>query len=104
MTIDLGSFEVLSDHGDAAEDDVDVDEPSEEATGIMPPLPPASWFKKTDTSKHTEMYCGRFRKHCKGDRRDEESPFFDCWDWKHELTFCNKWILGHETHRSQYPV
>ena len=28
-TIDLGSFEVLSDHGDAVEDDVDVDEFSE---------------------------------------------------------------------------
>ena len=50
----------------------------------MPPLPPASWFKTTETSKHTEMYCGRFRKLCNGDRRDEESPFFDCWDWKHE--------------------
>ena len=40
-TIDLGSFEVLSDRGDAAEDDVDVDEFSEEAAGVMPPLPPA---------------------------------------------------------------
>ena len=54
-TIDLGSFEVLSDHGDTVEDDVDVDESSEEATGIMPPLPLASWFKKTGTSKHTEV-------------------------------------------------
>ena len=80
----MGSFEVLSDHSGAAEDDVDVDEVLEEATGIMPPLPPVSWFKKTETSKHKEMCCGRFRKPCNGDRRDEESPFFDCWDWKHE--------------------
>ena len=36
-TIDLGSFEVLSDHGDAVEDDVDVNEFSEEATGVMHP-------------------------------------------------------------------
>ena len=25
-----------------------------------------------------------FGKPCNGDRRDEESPFFDYWDWKHE--------------------
>ena len=30
------------------------------------------------------MYCGKFRESCNGDHRDEESPFFDCWDWKHE--------------------
>ena len=65
-TIDLGSFEVLSDHGDAVEDDVDVNEFSEEATGVMPPLPPASWFTKTETSKHTEMCCMKFRKPCNG--------------------------------------
>ena len=81
-TIDLGSFEVLPDHGDTMEDEVDVDESSEETTRMMPPLPPASWFKKT--VKHTEMHCGKFRKSCNGDHRDEESPFFDCWDWKHE--------------------
>ena len=83
-TIDLGSFAVLSDHGDTVEDDVDVDECSEEDTGIMPPLPPASLFKESGTSKHTEVHCWMFRKPCNGDRRDEESPFFDCWDWKHE--------------------
>ena len=47
-TIDLGSFEVLSDHGDA-EDDGDVDEFLEEATGTMSPPPPASWVKSTET-------------------------------------------------------
>ena len=83
-TIDLGSFEVLSDHGDTQEDDGDVDEFFEEATGILPPPPPASWFKNTETSKHNEMHCRKFRKPCSGDRRDEESPFFDCWDGKHE--------------------
>ena len=90
VTIDLGSFEVLSDHGDTIEDEVDVHESSVETTRMMqttrmmPPLPPASWFKKTETLKHTEMHCGKFRKSCNGDHRDEESPFFDCWDWKHE--------------------
>ena len=75
---------MLSDHGDAGEDDVDADVFSEVAIGIMPPLSPDSWFKKTETSKHTEMYCRKFRKPCNGDRRDGESPFFDCWDWKGE--------------------
>ena len=51
---------------------------------LCQPLPPVSCFKKTGTSKHTDMHCGKFRKPCSGDRRDEESPFFDCWDWKHE--------------------
>ena len=80
----MGSFEVLSDHGDAEEDDDDVDEFLEEATRIIPPPPLASWFKNTETSKHNEMHCRNFRKPCDGNRRDEESPFFDCWDWKHE--------------------
>ena len=57
---------MLSDHGDTVEDDVDVNEFSEEATGVMLPLPPASWFTKTETSKHTEMYCMKFRKPCNG--------------------------------------
>ena len=30
------------------------------------------------------MHCRKFRKPCNGDRRDEESPFFDCWDGKHQ--------------------
>ena len=58
--------------------------PQKKPQKLCHPLPPASWFKKTKTSKHTEVHCGRFRKHCNGDRRDEESPFFDCWDWKDE--------------------
>ena len=33
VTIDLGSFEVLSDHGDTVEDDVVVDESSEKSQG-----------------------------------------------------------------------
>ena len=45
-TIDLGSFEVLSDVGD----EVDVDESTYETTEMMPPLPPDSWFKRTETS------------------------------------------------------
>ena len=45
-TIDLGSFEVLSDHGDTEEDDVVVDESSEEATVSMPPLPTCSMVQQ----------------------------------------------------------
>ena len=92
----FGSFEVLSDHGDAEEDDGDVDGFLEESTGMMPPPPPASWFKDTETSKHNEMHCRKFRKPCNGDRRDEEFPFFDCWDGKHEqsdvLQQMNTWV------------
>ena len=66
------------------EDDGDVDEFLQAATGIVSPPPPASWFKNTETSKQNEMHCRKFRKPCNGDRRDEESPFFDCWDGKHE--------------------
>ena len=71
-------------HGDAVEDDVDVNEFSEEAKGVMPPLPRASWFLEDNAPKHTEMYCRKFRKICNGDHRHEESPFFDCFDWKQE--------------------
>ena len=78
-TKDLESFVALSDHNDTMENEIEVDEFPEDTTGMMPPLPPASWFKKTETLKHTEMNCGKFRNPCNGDHRDEESPFFDCW-------------------------
>ena len=58
VTIDLGSIEVLLDHNDTVEDEDEVDESSEETTGVMPPLPPVSWFNKTD------MHCGKSRKTC----------------------------------------
>ena len=73
-TIDLASFEVLSNHGDDVDDEVDVDVSTNETTEMMPPLPPISWLKKT------EAYCGKFRKPCKKDHRDEEHPFFECQD------------------------
>ena len=73
-TIDLGSLEVLSDHGD----EVDDDESTHEATEMMPPLPPDSWFKRTET------LCGMVQKPCNEDHRDEEHPFLDCWDGKQE--------------------
>ena len=84
------------------EDEVDVDESSEETTRMMPPLAPASCFKKTEALKHTEMYCGRFREPCNGDHRDEESPFFHCWDWTHEQSDVLQ--RGQKTHRSLYPM
>ena len=73
-TIDLGSFEVLSDHGD----EVESDEPTCETTERMPPLPPDSCFKRTET------LCGQFRKPCNEDHRDEEDPLIDRWEGKHE--------------------
>ena len=71
-----------ADHGDTAENDTVVDEFSEDATFTMPPLPLAPLFKKTRTSKYTEMHCKRLLKQCHGnDYRDgEESSLFDCWD------------------------
>ena len=60
-TIDLGSFEVLSDHGH----EVDGDESTYETTEMMPPLPPDSWFKRTET------FCRKFRTTCNEDHRDE---------------------------------
>ena len=53
-TIDLGSFEVLSDQRDEVEDD----ESTNETTEMMPALPPGSWLKRTET------FCGKFRKPC----------------------------------------
>ena len=73
-TIDLRSFEVLSDHGD----EMDGDESTFEITERMPPLPPDSWFKRT------EMHCGKFRKPFNEDHQDDEDPFLDCWDGKQE--------------------
>ena len=69
-----GPFEVLSDHGDEVEDD----EPTNETTEMMLPLPPGSLFKRTET------LCGKSRKPCKEGHQDEEDPFFDCWDGKQE--------------------
>ena len=67
-TIDLGSFEVLSDHCD----EVDGDESKFETTELMPPLPLDSWFKRKETP------CGKFRKLGNEDDQDEEDPFLDC--------------------------
>ena len=54
------------------------DESTNETTEMMPPLPSGSWFQRT------ENFCGKFRKPCSEDHQDEEDPFFDCWDGKHE--------------------
>ena len=51
-TIDLGSFEVLSDHGEEEEDD----ESANETTEMMPPLPRGLWFERIET------FCEKFRK------------------------------------------
>ena len=78
---------------------VDGDESTLETTELMPPLPLDSRFNRTET------LCGKFRKPGNEDHRDEEDPFLDCWNGEQEqFDFCNKWILGHETHRSLYPM
>ena len=69
-TIDLGSFK----HGH----EVEGDESTNETKEMMPPLPPGSGFKRTET------FCAKFRKPCYEERQDEEEPFFDCWDGKQE--------------------
>ena len=68
----IGVFEVWSG------DEVDGDESTDETTEMMPPLPPDSWFKKTET------LCGMFQKPCNEDHRNEEYPFLDCWDGEQE--------------------
>ena len=65
VTIDVGSFEVLSDHGDEVQDD----ESTNETTEMMPPLPPGRGLRGQP---------------CNEDHQDEEDPFFDCWDGKQE--------------------
>ena len=78
--IELGSFEVLSDHGNTTDEDVAADESSGESAEIMLLLQPVSWFKETRTSRHAKG-CEKVLKPRNGnDRRDEESPFFDCWE------------------------
>ena len=52
----------------------------------MPPLPLAPWFKKTRTSKYTEMHCKWLLKQCHGnDYRDGEESFLDCWDEQSDI-------------------
>ena len=38
---------MLSVNGETVEDDVIVDESSDDSTETLPPLPPVSWFKVT---------------------------------------------------------
>ena len=95
-TIDLGSFEVLSDHGDEVDDDVS----SCETTEMMPPLPPHALFKKTET------LCGMFQKPCSETTETTKSihSLTVGMGSKSSSTRCNKWILGHQTHWSLYPM
>ena len=95
--IDLASFEVLSDHGETIEDDVVVDESSDESTETMPPLPPASWFKDTRISR-----CAAMR----------VAGSFETWQWERllslivgiggtsSLTFCSMRALDPTTESS----
>ena len=73
-TIDLGFFEVLSDHGE----EVHGDESTFETTELMSPLPLDSRFNRTET------LCGKFRKPGNEDQRHEEDPFVDCWNGEQE--------------------
>ena len=57
-TIELGSCEVLYDHGHTTEDIEDIDEFPEEPTETMVPPPPSSWLQKTKTrSTRGETTC-----------------------------------------------
>ena len=57
-TIELGSCEVLYDHGHTTEDIEDIDEFPEEPTETMLPPPPSSWLQKTKTrSTRGETTC-----------------------------------------------
>ena len=105
--MDLASFEVLSDHGETIEDDVVVDESSDESTGTMPPLPPASWSKDTRISRCAEMHCRKFRTHGNGnDSPDGEVSFSSILGigGTSSLTFCSMRALGHRMIRRLYPA
>ena len=67
-TIDLGSFEVLSDHGD--------DESTYETTDMMPPLIPGS--------RGQRRFAGNFGNLAMKIIHDEKDLFLDCWDGKQE--------------------
>ena len=64
-----------------------------------------SWIKETRTSRHAD---GKFQKHCNGNVRrvGEESPFFDCWDWRHEQCdiVCSKRTLENKMYRCLNPL
>ena len=57
---------------------MDDDESTYDTKEMMPPLPPDSWFKRTET------LCGKFRNPYNEDHGDEEDPFLNCWDGKQE--------------------
>ena len=77
------------------EDDVVVDESSEERTETVPQLPPLSWFRETRTC-------------CNGiSCRDGEEPsFFDCWEWRHEQSDTSQQVdpWAQNAAKSVYPV
>ena len=96
---------MLSDHGDTVEDDVVVDESSEEATGTMPLLLLVPGSKRQGLQKRTEMHRGRFSKHCNdNDCRDTAKSLLSLIFGMSSLIFCSKRIPGHGTHRSLYPM
>ena len=98
-TIDLGSFEEQSDHGDAAEDDVDVNELSEEACQL--PL----GLRRQRLQSTQRCIAGSFQNLAMeiAETKSLHSSIVGIGN-KSSRMFCSKWILGHEVHRSQCPV
>ena len=83
------------DHGD----EVAGDASTFETTELMPPLPLDSWFKRTET------LCGKFRNLAIMTTETKRiHSLIVGMESKNSSTFCNKWILGHETHRSLDPM
>ena len=74
-TIDLGSFEVLSDHGD----EMDVDDSTYETTRND-----ATTCNPIPGSRGQKCFAGSLGNLANEDHQDEEYPFLDCWDGTQE--------------------
>ena len=103
VTIDLGSFEGLSDHGGAVEDDVDdVEEFSEEEELChRHRLLPGS--RRQGLQSIQRCIVGSSRNIAVATIAETAKSLRSSIVWIGSLSclmFCSRWILGHETHQS----
>ena len=93
-TIDLGSFEVLSDHGDAEENDGDVDDRNYATASCL----------KVQEYRDFKSYRDVWREISEilameiAETKSLHSSIVGIGSMS-SLMFSSKWILGHETHR-----
>ena len=83
-------------HGDTVEDDVVVDESSEQATGTTPPLPPAPGLKRQGLQSKQRCTVGRSQ-NIAMTMIVETAKSLSLIFWMSSLIFGSKRILGHTT-------